>query len=128
MISETKNPTAAPLATALDPSAVRGLTRDDKHRLLSFAIFTVVLGILFLRPIIDLVRFALDKERQSYLLLVPAISAYLIWIKRRELDSRFTTSIAASLIPATLGIAASIVSYSSITWTHFSDRLSLQIF
>src|SRR5262249_49640598 len=53
----------------------------------------------YIRPLYDLARFAIDSQLYSYILLIPFISAWLIWrshrrsafarlVRTRELDSR----------------------------------------
>ena len=50
-----------------------------------FSVFFVLLCLCFCMPLLDLVRFALDKDLHSHILLVPFISAYLIWLRRKDL-------------------------------------------
>jgi exosortase C (VPDSG-CTERM-specific) len=50
-----------------------------------FAIATVVLILCFSRPLYDLVRFALQSDLYSHIVLVPCISLYLVWVKRKTL-------------------------------------------
>jgi exosortase C (VPDSG-CTERM-specific) len=50
------------------------------------AIVTALLLLCFARPLAQLALFALHSELFSYILLVPAISAYLIWIDRKSLS------------------------------------------
>jgi exosortase C (VPDSG-CTERM-specific) len=51
-------------------------------RLKSFVLATVVLGLCFSVPLYGLIRFAAGSELYSYILLVPFISLYLVWLKR----------------------------------------------
>lgn len=44
-----------------------------------------LLLICFSPPIYDLIRFAAHSELYSYILLVPFVTAYLIWLKRRTI-------------------------------------------
>jgi len=50
-----------------------------------FLLFAVLSVLLFLKPLIGLVRHALTDDVSSYILLVPFISGYLAWLKRHEL-------------------------------------------
>lgn len=50
--------------------------------------FTAALVILFSVPLYRLLKFAPHKELYSHILLIPFISGYLIWQKRRELITR----------------------------------------
>ena len=47
-------------------------------------VFAVVLAAVFYRPLLALLEFAPHKELYSHILLIPFISVYLIWVKRRE--------------------------------------------
>lgn len=50
-----------------------------------FALAVLFLGICFAIPLWKLFRFAAASELDSYILLIPLISAYLLWLKRRNL-------------------------------------------
>jgi exosortase C (VPDSG-CTERM-specific) len=49
----------------------------------SLATFALILG--FSRPLYDLVRFAIQSDLYSHIVLVPCISLYLVWVKRKTL-------------------------------------------
>lgn len=51
----------------------------------AFALASVCLALLFCKPLYSLVRFAARSELFSYLLLVPFVSLYLVWSKKRDL-------------------------------------------
>ena len=55
------------------------------RRLKSFTLATVVLALCFTVPFYDLIRFAAGSELYSYILLIPFISGYLVWLKRHNL-------------------------------------------
>jgi exosortase C (VPDSG-CTERM-specific) len=46
--------------------------------------FVVVVCLLFLNPLLDLVRYAATSDLYSHVLLVPFISLYLVWLKRKD--------------------------------------------
>jgi exosortase C (VPDSG-CTERM-specific) len=46
--------------------------------------FVVVLSLLFFKPLLDLVRYAANSDLYSHVLLVPFISLYLVWQKRKD--------------------------------------------
>ena len=48
----------------------------------SFCFFALALSLAFGKVLYDWVLFALDSELYSYVLLVPFVSAYLIWIRK----------------------------------------------
>lgn len=52
-----------------------------------FLIFAVLLCLAFFKPLADLVRLALKSDLYSHTLLIPAISGYLVWMRRKELPA-----------------------------------------
>ncbi len=46
------------------------------------ALATCALVLCFSRPLFDLMRFAIQSDLYSHILLVPVISLYLVWVKR----------------------------------------------
>ena len=64
----------------------------------SFVLATFVLALCFAVPLYDLARFAATSEFHSYILLMPFISAYLVWLKKGSFPicsqpARKTTSV-----------------------------------
>lgn len=50
-----------------------------------FGLFVIVLTACFAGPLFSLVDYAWDSEFFSYILLIPVISLYMVWMQRREL-------------------------------------------
>jgi exosortase len=50
-----------------------------------FALYTVLFAILFLRPLRDLIYLAYTSETDSHVLLIPFISAALLWLFRKTI-------------------------------------------
>jgi len=69
--------------TRINPLVAKMTTRSSEVKL---AWVIAGLAVLFARPLYDLVFFALHSELYSYIILVPAVSAYLAW-QRREVAS-----------------------------------------
>jgi exosortase C (VPDSG-CTERM-specific) len=59
----------------------------------------LIAAVAFYRPLRDMVRFASHSELYSHTFLIPAISFYLVWIKRR------------SLLPSKSSIVGAAISY-----------------
>jgi len=53
-----------------------------------FLLFILVLSACFARPLYALGQYSLHSEFFSYVLLIPAISLYLVWLKRGDLPRR----------------------------------------
>jgi exosortase C (VPDSG-CTERM-specific) len=54
-------------------------------RLKKFVVASVVLALCFTVPLYDLMRFAAGSELYSFILLIPFISLYLLWQKKKSL-------------------------------------------
>jgi exosortase C (VPDSG-CTERM-specific) len=78
-------------------------------RLKSFALATIVLALCFAVPLYDLIWFAATSEFHSYILLIPFISAYLVWLKKGSIPICSQPARKASLVFLTAGTAALIV-------------------
>jgi exosortase C (VPDSG-CTERM-specific) len=68
----------------------------------AFVVFALLLTLAFLKPGISLVRFAEDSELHSYILLIPFITAYLVWLRRKDLPQLVKASPGWAV--ATLGL------------------------
>ena len=75
-----KPPSALPL-----PAARAEKQRPSRERIWLMAAVAVVLVLCFGKPLFDLVRFSRHSELYSHILLIPFISAYLVWLRRRDL-------------------------------------------
>ena len=62
------------------------------RRLRSFGLVTLGLALGFVVPLWNLVRFAAGSELYSYILLVPFISLYLVWLKKTSSAAGFAPS------------------------------------
>jgi exosortase C (VPDSG-CTERM-specific) len=93
---------------------------------LRFGFACLVLSIAFAKPLYDLVRFASKSDIFSYVLLVPVVSFYLAWLKRRELAAQFSSSPSHGRPPfaAVLCLAFGIIAL--IAFLVIGQRLVLQ--
>jgi len=71
-----------------------------------FLCFALLLTVAFVRPLYDLVAHVAGSGLHSYILLVPVITGYLIYLKRARLPSRGAGSPILAAIPAALGLVA----------------------
>jgi exosortase C (VPDSG-CTERM-specific) len=90
------------------------------RRLLSFGLATLGLALCFGIPLWNLIRFAAGSGLYSYILLIPFISAYLVWVKKQNLPLVFKPirGTAAAFIAAG---AVVLIAY----WFIFRPRLKL---
>ena len=80
--------------------------RRGASRFRKFVFFLVALSLVFLDPLIKLSFVAAQSQLQSYILLIPFVFAYLIYIRRDRLPPESSTSIARCILPFLVGSAA----------------------
>ncbi|HEY9175267.1 MAG TPA: exosortase/archaeosortase family protein [Verrucomicrobiae bacterium] len=86
-------------------SPARGSLANDK-RLRGFGLFVIALCLVFINPLLVLLRFAYETEMYSHILLIPVVSGYLIWQRRKEVFPPPASSPAMAAIPLVLGLLA----------------------
>jgi exosortase C (VPDSG-CTERM-specific) len=74
-------------------------------RLRMFALFAAGLSLLFILPLVGLVRYSFTSDLNSHVILIPCISAYLIWLRRGKALPVISSSPALAVIPLALGLA-----------------------
>lgn len=101
-----------PEATGVESAPV-GSNALGRKQLWRLGGFVLLLSVAFMGPLLEWAQLSFAKERNSYLVVVPFISFYLIWGKRHELmvDGRKSTFQAFAC--AALGLGAIIGSRSS---------------
>jgi exosortase C (VPDSG-CTERM-specific) len=65
--------------------------RKQKWRLWSGMCFAIVLLVVFARPLLMLTSYVAGSQLHSYILLVPFVSAYLLYIRRDQLPKNYGT-------------------------------------
>jgi exosortase C (VPDSG-CTERM-specific) len=97
------NPKSAPVAA--DSRSLPSLPAamvSSRPQFRGFYIFTSVLLLCFALPLVHLVKFAAHSELYSHILLIPFVSAYLMWTKRGPV-SETKPSPGMALLPLALG-------------------------
>jgi exosortase C (VPDSG-CTERM-specific) len=128
MISRFVNKKSVPQSAASDSDQISGSSR---LRLLMFAGFSLLLTAFFFSPLRSLVVHALHNDLDSHTILVPIISAYLLYIRRAQLPNTysccpklaippFVGGIALLLIPLTWRFYATLSNGDSLTFTTLS--------
>jgi exosortase C (VPDSG-CTERM-specific) len=74
-----------------------------KMRARKLSLATAILVVCFILPLVDLVRFALQNDLYSHIVLIPLISIYLVWEKRRAVPLRFLPATVPALVAGILG-------------------------
>lgn len=76
-----------------------------RRQFMGFAIFILVLSACFARPLLLLLHYTLHSEFFSYILLIPVISLYLVWVKKTELPTQSPASWKGGVVAALGGLA-----------------------
>ena len=103
-----------------DPGAQRLEPVGSARQLRSFGLVTLGLALCFGIPLWDLIRFAAGSELYSYILLVPFISLYLVWLKRGSFPTCSQPARKAAALFLTAGTVV-LIAY----WLVFRPRLKL---
>ena len=115
----------------LSPQRSRNQAAESSgsRRLIGFLAFVVLLAVAFVHPLISLTKYAVGTDIHSHIVLVPIISAYLIYIRRKELPTDYVFAPGWASILAAAGLAALLVAGGLInTPLSHSDYLSLIAF
>ncbi|PYK11629.1 MAG: hypothetical protein DME61_00190 [Verrucomicrobia bacterium] len=83
-------------------------------RFWSGAGFVFVLLAAFARPLLALMNYAAGSELHSYILLVPFVSAYLLYLRRDQLPKNYTIDLPLALVFLGAGLGVMAFTYSSI--------------
>ncbi|MGD0310077.1 MAG: exosortase/archaeosortase family protein [Acidobacteriota bacterium] len=76
-----------------------------------FLTFAALLVACFSQPFVHLVRFAFAKDLFSYVLLIPFISVYLAWIRRKDLPHTSGGAPWPAAIPAAAGLGLLVTTH-----------------
>src|ERR1041385_6473378 len=102
MLTDTPSP-LAPVSSVVPVQA----RFDFRSRWRLFVVLSIILMLCSLKPLYQLVRFSMGSELYSYILLIPFIAAYLIWLRRDTLtDVGGAGSVRPSLFLFAIGIAS----------------------
>jgi exosortase C (VPDSG-CTERM-specific) len=95
-------------------------THQKRWRLWSGACIAIVLVAAFAQPLLVLIRYAAGSQLYSYILLVPFVSAYLLYLRRDQLPKNYGIDLPLAIVALAAGLALRVFIY----WLHFVKRLS----
>ena len=72
---------------------------ETSNQMRGFILATAALILCFSVPLYHLVRFALDSELYSHIVLIPFITAYLVWTRRKTLPPASTPARSWAVAP-----------------------------
>jgi exosortase C (VPDSG-CTERM-specific) len=87
------------------PSSPNGCPKSFRRRLGRLSLFGSILALCYCRQLYLLADFALNSELYSYILLIPFVSAYLIWLKRGKFSKEYTSGRPYVLLSFGAGVA-----------------------
>lgn len=77
-----------------------------RRQLRRFALFALGLSLAFALPLFGLIRYSLTTGLYSHVLLIPCVSAYLVWLRRQESLPSVSPSPGLAVIPLAMALAA----------------------
>jgi exosortase C (VPDSG-CTERM-specific) len=89
-----------------------------RWRLWSGACFAIVLVAAFAQPLLMLIRYAAGSQLYSYILLVPFISAYLLYLRRDQLPKNYGIDLPLAIVSLAGGLGVLVFTY----WLDFAKR------
>src|SRR5437899_8055297 len=131
------SPNEAPASETIIPTEtghIPGSSRP-KHRktwrFWSGGCFAIVVLAAFARPLFGLINYAAGSQLYSYILLVPFVSAYLLYLRRDQLAKTLVTGVPLAVVSLAAGLGVLVLIY----WLDFvrqrpsdNDRLALLTF
>jgi exosortase C (VPDSG-CTERM-specific) len=93
-------------------------SHTKKWRLWGGVCFAVVLLAAFARTFLVLIHYAAGSELYSYILLVPLVSAYLLYLRRDQLPKNYAIDLPLAVVSLAAGLGVLAFTY----WLDFAGR------
>jgi hypothetical protein len=87
---------------------LRKIKQSESGRWLLFSLSICASFALFLRPLIDVLRFAAHNEDVSHIFLIPVVSVGLIYFRRQSIFQRLSYDTVLGPILALVGLAVAL--------------------
>ena len=116
--SETRIPTQA------GPVSGSALTKKKKMwKIWAGAFFAIALLVAFVRPLLALINYAAGSDLSSYILLIPFVSAYLLYLRRNQLPKEYVVDLPFAMVFLAAGVGFFAFTY----WLHFGEQSSAEV-
>src|SRR5438874_10528881 len=92
--------------------------QEQTWRFWSGVCFAIVLLVVFAWPLFMLISYVAGSQLHSYVLLVPFVSAYLLYLRRDQLPKKYVIDLPLSILSLTIGLGVAAFTY----WLHFVGR------
>src|SRR5213592_4014659 len=104
-MSSSHNPAAAREIMNNTQTDVSAPPRQKQTwRFWSGVCFAIVLLAVFARPLLMLISYVARSQLHSYILLVPFVSAYLLYLRRDQLPKNYRTDLLFTLVSLAVGL------------------------
>jgi exosortase C (VPDSG-CTERM-specific) len=106
------------------PVQIGNISRSDllkqrqKPSIVGVACFAVVLAAVFGYSLLTLINYAASSQLYSYILLIPFVSAYLLYIRRDQLPKKYSVDLPLAIVSLAIGLGSLIFTY----WLDFARR------
>jgi exosortase C (VPDSG-CTERM-specific) len=98
---------------------------EGGKRFLGFLVFIAVMTAAFSRPLLSLAASAAHSDLNSYILLIPFVSGYLLFLQRKSFQAGYGSSPAWACLPAAVGLACLAATWNWRPVLSQNDSLSL---
>jgi exosortase C (VPDSG-CTERM-specific) len=106
---------AVPTQAENIPESAR-LRQKQKWRFWTGVCFAIGLLVVFARPLLMLISYVAGSQLHSYILLVPFVSAYLLYLRREKLPKNYATDFPLAIAFFIAGLGVFVSTY----WLDFS--------
>src|SRR4030095_14693784 len=84
----------------------------QKWRFWTGVSFSIALLVVFARPLLMLISYVAGSQLHSYILLVPFVSAYLLYLRRDQLPKNYATDLPLTIVSLIAGLGLLAFTYS----------------
>jgi exosortase C (VPDSG-CTERM-specific) len=88
------------------------LKQRQKPSVVGLACFAVVLAAVFGPSLLTLIKYAANSQLYSYILLIPFVSAYLLYIRRDQLPKKYSVDLPLTIVSLAVGIGLFALAHS----------------
>ncbi|KAF5407500.1 MAG: Transmembrane exosortase (Exosortase_EpsH) [Candidatus Udaeobacter sp.] len=94
------------------------LKQRQKPSVVGLACFAIVLAAVFGPSLLTLINYAAASNLYSYILLIPFVSAYLLYIRRDQLPKKCSIDLPLAIVSLAIGLGSLTFTY----WLDFAGR------
>ena len=126
--NEEPESTTAATAAAMEiseSSTPAKILLTPRSHLVPFAVCVGLLIAAFTKPLVALAIHAAHSELHSHILLVPFVTAYLLYIRREQLPKTYRSSPGRALIPLLIGVLSLVAAFTWRVSMSRNDNLAL---